>query len=516
MADQIYKVRDPQGNLREISGPAGASDADIIAQAQKLFAGPAKEKDYRALAKPVPVDPTEGMGGMAKFNAGMGKAFTDIGQGAAQLVGMGESGAETKDRRALDQPLMKTGAGMAGNISGNIAALAPLALVPGAGTVAGAGALGAVAGGVQAAGGVQERLGNMLSGGALGAGTQAVVGPGARALGEYGARKEAEAAARQSQNAVRDQTLREAQAAGYTVPPSSINPSPVNKILESIGGRAATTQESSIRNQEVTNKLARAALGMPEEQAISEAGLKAYRNTAAQPYRDVAALSTRAELALEQLKEARFNANDYAKFYARSGDPSARAAADNFAKKAEQAEQALEAAAAKGGKPELIDALRESRKQIAKSYDVSRALNEGSGDVSARMLGAALDKGRPLSGELSTAARFAEAFPKSTQNMAGMQAPGVSNTTAIVGSLLGAGGASAMGPAGVLAGGLPMLRGPARSIALQMGRSVAPDYAVGAGTRAAAQLADPETQRRVALLARSLMLPAVPQLTGAE
>lgn len=41
MADQIYKVRDPQGNIREIRGPAGASDEEVIAQAQKLFAAPA-------------------------------------------------------------------------------------------------------------------------------------------------------------------------------------------------------------------------------------------------------------------------------------------------------------------------------------------------------------------------------------------------------------------------------------------------------------------------------------------
>jgi hypothetical protein len=41
MADQIYKVRDPQGNIREIKGPAGASDDEVIAQAQKLFAVPA-------------------------------------------------------------------------------------------------------------------------------------------------------------------------------------------------------------------------------------------------------------------------------------------------------------------------------------------------------------------------------------------------------------------------------------------------------------------------------------------
>lgn len=43
MADQIYKVRDPQGNIREIKGPAGASDDEVIAQAQKLFgAAPAQ------------------------------------------------------------------------------------------------------------------------------------------------------------------------------------------------------------------------------------------------------------------------------------------------------------------------------------------------------------------------------------------------------------------------------------------------------------------------------------------
>jgi hypothetical protein len=40
MADQIYKVRDPQGNIREIKGPAGASDDEVIAQAQALFAAP--------------------------------------------------------------------------------------------------------------------------------------------------------------------------------------------------------------------------------------------------------------------------------------------------------------------------------------------------------------------------------------------------------------------------------------------------------------------------------------------
>jgi len=38
MSDTIYKVRDPTGEIREIRGPEGASDEEVIAQAQKLFA----------------------------------------------------------------------------------------------------------------------------------------------------------------------------------------------------------------------------------------------------------------------------------------------------------------------------------------------------------------------------------------------------------------------------------------------------------------------------------------------
>ena len=57
MADQIYKVRDPQGNIREIRGPAGASDEEVIAQAQRLFAPPAP-----APAEPPAPEPrSEGM-----------------------------------------------------------------------------------------------------------------------------------------------------------------------------------------------------------------------------------------------------------------------------------------------------------------------------------------------------------------------------------------------------------------------------------------------------------------------
>ena len=40
MATQIYKVRDPSGAIREIEGPAGATDDQVIAKAKELFAVP--------------------------------------------------------------------------------------------------------------------------------------------------------------------------------------------------------------------------------------------------------------------------------------------------------------------------------------------------------------------------------------------------------------------------------------------------------------------------------------------
>jgi hypothetical protein len=41
MATQIYKVRDPSGAIREIEGPVGATDDQVIAKAKELFAAPA-------------------------------------------------------------------------------------------------------------------------------------------------------------------------------------------------------------------------------------------------------------------------------------------------------------------------------------------------------------------------------------------------------------------------------------------------------------------------------------------
>lgn len=76
-------------------------------------------------------DPTEGMSTFDKVAAGAGKSMVDTWQGMRQLVGAA-SQEEIDERAELDRPLMNTGAGLAGNIGGQVAQM----LVPAAGATA--------------------------------------------------------------------------------------------------------------------------------------------------------------------------------------------------------------------------------------------------------------------------------------------------------------------------------------------------------------------------------------------
>lgn len=103
-------------------------------------------------------NPTEGMSGGEKFAAGLGKSANDLWLGLRSLgaqvgdaVMPGPGGrtaavaADIAESRRLDAPLMDTGAGMAGNITGQIG----MAVAPG-GLVAGAGKLASAAGAARA------------------------------------------------------------------------------------------------------------------------------------------------------------------------------------------------------------------------------------------------------------------------------------------------------------------------------------------------------------------------------
>jgi hypothetical protein len=411
---------------------------------------------------------------------------------------------------------MNTGAGMAGNISGNIAMLAPLAVIPGGATVGGAAALGATAGGLQPSTSAGERLTNMGVGGALSGGTQALAGPIARRVGEAAAGRQAQAAQAQSQNKVRDETIQRGQQAGYAVPPSAIQkPSFIGGRLESLGGKAALGQEASLRNQPVTDTLAREAASLRPEQAISKTALRQSRHDLAAPHREIAAISQLASQDLAALQQARFDSKMAWKEFQRQGNRNAFDDATKAGKEIKRLESALEGHAVSAGRPDLVEALKVSRSKIAQSHEVQRALNQGTGNVDASVLGRALDSGAPLTGNLETIARYQQAFPTYTREASKVPSPGVGKTELLAAALLGGGGmAGTDSPYGAIAGIAPFLSGPARAALLSrpvQQRLANPSYSSGAVTRGAAQLSDPETRRRAALLARALVVPTIPQ-----
>lgn len=126
------------------------------------------------------MDPTEGMSGTDKFLSGAGKAFVDLKRGAAQLLaktGLGddqEIQSDIDESKKLDAPLMKTGAGVAGNVVGNIAALAPTSFIPGANTLVGASLIGGLTGAMQPVATGESRTANTVGGTVLGLGGQLV------------------------------------------------------------------------------------------------------------------------------------------------------------------------------------------------------------------------------------------------------------------------------------------------------------------------------------------------------
>jgi hypothetical protein len=121
MADQIYKVRDPQGNIREIKGPANASDDEVITQAQKLFGAAPAQPQAQAQPNEIPtrrkvaefLAPTVealGTAGGAVLGTAAGPLGTLAGAGAGfagakelMRLAAGDAGAETLPQSAARQ-----------------------------------------------------------------------------------------------------------------------------------------------------------------------------------------------------------------------------------------------------------------------------------------------------------------------------------------------------------------------------------------------------------------------------
>jgi len=414
--------------------------------------------------------------------AAAGTALSNLWEGGKQLFGAGDKGAIANNNIiASENPI----SALAGNVA---LGAATGAAAPALNTARGAVAGGAVMGALQ-----PTEMDNVIAGKAMNTAMGAGAGLiGNKVAGYVGNNVEAQKLAqaiRQSQNAPRDATISAARNAGYTVPPTAANPTWINRTLESLAGKEATRQAASVSNQNVTNALSRKALGMADDAALTDDALSAFRKSAAQPYREVSALGPQAADVLEQLKQARHDATAYFKHYDRSADPNSLKQAKSMQEAAESLEQQLEQFANAAGRDDLIPALRDARRQVAKSYTINRALNDSTGNVDARALASALRRGAPLSDELETAARFASAFPGANRTPEAIGGDGVSKLKFALSALMGTGGAAAGGPMGAAVGALPFVAPDiTRKVILSspyQSAMATPQYGIGTGKKLA-------------------------------
>lgn len=258
-------------------------------------------------------------------------------------------------------------------------------------------------------------------------------------------------------------TLKEGQAAGYGVPPSTVNPSGLNNVMESIAGKAAVGQEQAARNQKVTNAMAAKALGLPVNDPITPSSIKSVRDAAGQVYDEVENLSPTAKTALRELRDARHKTSLHFDHYFKSKDPAALEKAEYHKGLTQLFEQELENEATKAGRTNLVKALADARMKIAKTYDVEKALGEADSNVSAPLLGRGFDKkgGKAVTGELAAIGKMAEAFPSVMREGAKVPTSGVDGTNAFSSAILGGLGMGTAGPAGITAATLPWIARPA-------------------------------------------------------
>jgi len=402
--------------------------------------------------------------------AGAGTALTNLVEGAKQLVKGSELyNLSTNGRFALPGDAKPSPSSQSreiireeapvGALAGDIAVATPL-FAAGGPSVPMAAGIGATYGGMQPANTEGQRFANSTIGAGLAAGGQAVAN---KATG-WMAKKSADMAAKKSAHAPIDSTIKEAVDAGYVIPPGEVNPTFVNRQLESMGGKIATQQMASSKNQAVTDALARKAAGLMPDDPITPETLKAARDVIKKPYQEIAGLGLQPKL--DALDAARAEANAAWREYGRQGTRAALNDFKKFSGEAKAIEKEIESSLFKANKPDLMRAFRDARIALAKNHDVETALIEGGGTIDAKAIGRMFQRGNKMTGELKTIGAFSNNFPKVSQSGNTMGTPDAHNLKWILSGALGAGGGMSGDPKYAALGLLPLLGGPAARSAM--------------------------------------------------
>jgi hypothetical protein len=278
-----YRIKSPDGAVYDITAPDDATQDQVIAYAQQQHtAQPAQPQAPSAPPQALgnwqdtlredfqKLSPTE------QRLVSAGTALSNVYEGAKQLFNGGDKATiEGNKVFASERP----GAALAGNL----ALLAPAALIPGANTVTGAAVTGGVLGAINPAEG--QSYGDVLKNKAINTAIGATVGGVTQKIGQSAidavTGKIADMATKQSQNAVKGATLQASKDAGYVVPPGMTdNPGFIARLVEGFGGKLQTQQQASGSNQQVTNSMARQALGLQDDAAMTPQVMQDVRNAA--------------------------------------------------------------------------------------------------------------------------------------------------------------------------------------------------------------------------------------------
>lgn len=386
--------------------------------------------------------------------AGFKSGLKGVGQGIGQVIGT-TSREDVAKQRELDKPVLDTTAGTIGNIAGTVAGYAPAALIPGVNTALGGALVGAGIGALQPSASTNETLANTGLGGIGGA-----IGS---KISQFLATRAAARAARSASVApsitAKNASIEAAQKAGYAVPPQDAGAGTGSQLLNAISGKIKTEQKASVLNQAVTNAKAAKAIGLPEHEPITLDSIDGVRKQAGKAYEAVRGIGQiRADNQFRQdlqgiaqkyqsaskdfpgllnndvmgvVKSAgrsKFDADsaiDAISVLRQKGDAAYRSGNNDVGAASKKAADAIEAMIGRhlktsGAPQNLITNFQNARQLIAKTYTVEKALNTGSGNIKAAKIAAEMEKKGTLTGDLKDIGKFAKAFPRSNQELAGV------------------------------------------------------------------------------------------------
>ena len=479
-----YRITSPDGETYEITAPDGATEQQVMEYAQQQFSKPAEQRVDPSIF-PLPV-------GQAGFGQAMQETLAEASPGAKRLAAFG-SGARNLyeggkqmlgmgDPQAVQAMKQIRQSAPATAFAGDVASFVPTAAIPGVNTLKGAAMLGGAYGGLQPTDSMKQRGTNAAFGAAGGVAGQYVGGKIGQKASSMLADRTARKAAERAQNTVVDQTLNEAHRAGYVFPPTAMNK---NSFLEGISGQFKTQQEAAWRNQQVTNNLMRKDLGLKPNEPVTKQAFQKFFKEQGKAYDDVARINNQAAIELEALKTVRHEAKLHFDHYSRTADPEALLKGQALRQTADGLEKSLESHAMNAGKPELVNNLRKARTNMAKGYTYEDAVRFSTGDVNAGNIAkdytaGMRGEGPRLTGNLERIGKVAEARPESMR-MRGFS-PNPTSALDTMAATVAAGASG--GTPGLLAAGVPLLRGPVRNYLLSPSvqnalRPKPSDYAVG-------------------------------------